>query len=98
MTPALAAFIAAARTALAADSGPAGQDAVRAALEAVLTDKDFFAAHCGSEHALGSHRLYEDPDHGFTVIVYIGHSGRGESPPHDHGPDWAVYGQVTLQT
>jgi len=98
MTPALARFIAAARTTLAADNGPAGQEQVRVALEPLLTDAPFFADHCGSEHALGSHRLYEDPDYGFTVIVYIGHSGRGESPLHDHGPDWAVYGQVTLQT
>ncbi len=87
-----------ARSILTADPGPEGQEALRRRLLPVLTDRDFLEAYGGPGTAPGSHRLYCDPDLGFTVFIYVGRAGRGESPPHDHGDDWAIYGQSALYT
>ena len=40
--------------------------------------------------------LYEDPELGFCIR---GHSttARPISQPHDHGPSWAIYGQVAAK-
>ena len=41
--------------------------------------------------------LYEDPQLGFCVLAHVYRSAR-ESPPHDHGPSWAIYGQARGET
>ena len=38
--------------------------------------------------------LYEDPDLHFCIVAHV-YEGAKESAPHDHGPSWAIYGQVT---
>ena len=37
--------------------------------------------------------LYEDPELEFCICAHV-HLGPKESPPHDHGPTWAIYGQA----
>ena len=37
--------------------------------------------------------LYEDPDLKFCILAHV-YKGEKNSNPHDHGPSWAVYGQV----
>ena len=64
----------------------------------MLTDRDFLETFGGPEKAPGSHRLYTDPELDFVIVLYVGRAGRGESPPHDHGDDWAIYGQSALHT
>ena len=78
--------------------GHEGREEVRQHLEKLLCDKEFVAEHCGPDAEIGKHRLYSDPELGFTVINFISPAGRVESPPHDHADSWAIYGQVTLHT
>lgn len=86
------------REILRADAGVEGQKQVHARLLPLLTDEAFLAAYAGPGTARGGHRLYTDDATGFAVVIYIGKEGRGESPPHDHGDDWAIYGQSRLHT
>jgi predicted metal-dependent enzyme (double-stranded beta helix superfamily) len=78
---------------LKADPGPAGREQVRALLEKVLVDADFVAAHLGPDNTEARKVLYEDPDLGFCICAHV-HLGPKASPPHDHGPTWAIYGQA----
>jgi len=41
--------------------------------------------------------LYEDPDLGFCILAHSYHEPK-MSPPHDHGPSWAIYGQARGET
>ena len=41
--------------------------------------------------------LYEDPQLGFCVLAHS-YNGPKNSPPHDHGPSWAIYGQAKGET
>jgi predicted metal-dependent enzyme (double-stranded beta helix superfamily) len=41
--------------------------------------------------------LYEDPELGFCVLAH-NYAGAKNSPPHDHGPSWAIYGQAKGET
>lgn len=78
---------------LKADPGPAGREKLRVLLEKVLVDKEFVAAHLGADNTEARKVLYEDPDLGFCICVHV-HLDASEIPPHDHGPTWAIYGQV----
>ena len=80
------------------DPSPTGQEAVRQRLLPLLTDQDFLDEFAGPGQPRGGRRLYTDDETGFAVVIYIGLPGRGESPPHDHGLDWAIYGQSRMRT
>ena len=41
--------------------------------------------------------LYHDEELDFHVLAHIYAEGR-QSPPHDHGSSWAIYGQAILHT
>ena len=86
------------RQSLKLKPGREGREEVRQHLEKLLSDKDFLAEHCGPDAKVGKFRLYSDPELGFTIISFLSTTGRVESPPHDHGDSWAIYGQATLQT
>ena len=43
------------------------------------------------------HVLYEDPELGFCILAH-NYNGAKNSPPHDHGPSWAIYGQAKGET
>jgi hypothetical protein len=41
--------------------------------------------------------LYEDPHLGFCILAHRYTTPR-KSPPHGHGPSWAIYGQLDGET
>jgi predicted metal-dependent enzyme (double-stranded beta helix superfamily) len=82
--------------ALKAEPGPAGRKKVAAMMQEVLKDERFIAAHF-SDKTSERHLLYEDPELGFCILAH-NHTGPKDSPPHDHGPSWAIYGQVQGET
>ena len=41
--------------------------------------------------------LYQDPDLGFCILAH-NYEGAKTSPPHDHGPSWAIYAQARGET
>ncbi len=86
-------FSADCRTALTADPGPAELEFLRQHVERALTDETFIATHLGPDANSPREILYEDPDSGFCIIAHV-YAGGANPPPHDHGPTWAVYGQV----
>ena len=82
--------------ALAADPGPDGRKKVCELVQKACTDKDFVAKHLPDD---GPDRkiLYEDPELGFCILGHV-NNGAKQSPPHDHGPTWAIYGQAVGET
>jgi len=86
-------FGAACHDLLKAEPGPAGREKVRALLSEVLLDDDFIAAHFGPDNDDPRKCIYEDQDLGFCIFAHV-HTGAKQSPPHDHGPQWAIYGQA----
>ena len=90
------AFAAQCREILKAENNPSGRSKVRDVLQKVLKDKDFVAANF-TEATPERKILYEDPDLGFCILAH-NYKGPKESPPHDHGPSWAIYGQARGET
>ena len=97
MTYTLDAFVKDAQAALKANNGPAGREQVRVLLEKLLTNKTFVEEAVGPAAPLGARKLYEDKDLGFVVLAHC-NAKPHKSPPHDHGPSWAVYGQAIKHT
>ncbi|MCB1741315.1 MAG: hypothetical protein KDK91_13150 [Gammaproteobacteria bacterium] len=62
-----------------------------------LADQEFVKAHYSSDNTAERKVLYEDPEYGFCILSHV-YEGAKESAPHDHGPSWAVYGQVAGAT
>lgn len=81
---------------LKAEPGPAGREKVRALLEEVLKDEAFVARHL-TEATSDREILYQDPELGFCILAHH-YKGAKNSPPHDHGPAWAIYGQARGET
>jgi predicted metal-dependent enzyme (double-stranded beta helix superfamily) len=65
-------------------------------LREVLKDEDFVTTHLGDD-VPERKILYEDAALGFCILAHV-HTGAKESPPHDHGPTWAIYGQARGET
>jgi predicted metal-dependent enzyme (double-stranded beta helix superfamily) len=84
------------RTILKAEPGPSGRRKICARLEELLRDPQFVAASVG-DATPERQVLYEDPELGFCVLAH-NYSGPKDSPPHDHGPSWAIYGQARGET
>lgn len=91
----LASFALRIRDHLAADPGPAGRERVRRELESVLL-LPAFVAEVGDEQPQ-RRVLYHDTELGFSILGHVYHGAR-RAPPHDHGPTWAIYGQVSGET
>ena len=81
------------RAALLKDPGPAGRELCRQYTERACSDPGFVAKHLGPEAHDDRKILYEDPDLRFCILAHV-YRGQKISAPHDHGPSWAVYGQV----
>jgi len=81
------------RAALLQDPGPGGRERVRQYTERACSDQDFVARHLGPDATDDRKILYEDPDLNFCILAHV-YRGEKNSNPHDHGPSWAVYGQV----
>jgi len=86
-------FAAECRQALNHDSGPAGIEQARQCVEKAVSDDVFVERHLGSENKSPRKILYEDPELGFCILAHV-YLGAKTSPPHDHGPSWAIYGQA----
>lgn len=96
MTPTLEQFARTCRDILRADPGPAGRRKVCAELEKRLRDPAFLRAHV-SDETPERHVLYEDPELGFCILAH-NYRGAKDTPPHDHGASWAIYGQAKGET
>ena len=84
------------RAALESRPGPAGRDRACEVLSKALKDQAFIAATF-SDATPERHVLYEDPELGFCILAH-NYKDAKESPPHDHGPSWAIYGQAVGET
>ncbi len=84
------------REALKSKPGPAGRSKACEVLSAALKDEAFIGATF-SDATPERHVLYEDPERGFCILAHNYKDAR-ESPPHDHGPSWAIYGQAVGET
>lgn len=81
---------------LKADPGPAGRRKVCTLLAQALQDREFVQASV-SEKTPERQVIYEDAELGFCILAH-NYAGSKESPPHDHGPSWAIYGQAKGET
>jgi predicted metal-dependent enzyme (double-stranded beta helix superfamily) len=81
---------------LTEDPGVEGRKKVCALLQNVLKDEAFVAANLGGDTPERK-VVYEDPQLGFCILAHH-FEGAKESPPHDHGPSWAIYGQARGET
>lgn len=93
MTYTLDQFASDCRAALSKDPGPAGRELVRQYTEKACSDPVFAATYLGPDAKEDRKILYQDPDLGFCILAHV-YKGVKNSAPHDHGPSWAVYGQV----
>lgn len=96
MTTTLEQFAAECRTILKAQPGPSGRRQICTRLEQLLRDPVFVGENI-QESTAERQVLYEDPELGFCVLAHS-YKGPKESPPHDHGPSWAIYGQARGET
>jgi hypothetical protein len=85
------------RSALKADSGPAGKQAVCKLVSKVLVDKEFVGKHLTPEQCKPRKVLYEDPELGFCICGHV-YEGAAAGAPHDHGNSWAIYGLAVGDT
>src|SRR5689334_19995193 len=81
---------------LKADPGPAGRRKIAARLEGLLVDRKFLAENIG-DATPERQVIYEDAELGFCILAHS-FKGARSSPPHDHGPSWAIYGQAKGET
>ena len=81
------------RTAVAEDSGVEGRRLMCSAVQKAVLDTEFVSEHLPSSEQQPRRVIYEDPDHGFCICAHV-HHGANNSPPHDHGSTWAIYGQA----
>lgn len=77
--------------------GQAGRERIRQDAEKLLAEPGFVAEHFSADAEAGIKVLYTDDDTGFQVLAHVYDEGK-ESPPHDHGHSWAVYGQAIGHT
>ena len=84
------------REILKAENNPAGRSKVCTLLQKALKDEEF-VGKAFDDSTPERKILYEDPDLGFCILAH-NYTGPKESPPHDHGPSWAIYGQAKGET
>ena len=89
-------FAAKCRDILKSENNPSGREKIRALLQDALTDASFVASAI-TDGTPERKILYEDSELGFCVLAHQ-YQGPKESPPHDHGPSWAIYGQAKGET
>lgn len=96
MTSTLEGFAAKCHDLLKAEPGPAGREKVRALLETTLKDEAFVSRYL-DDRTPERKILYEDPELRFCILAHAYQAAK-VSPPHDHGPSWAIYGQARGET
>src|SRR5258708_8921771 len=95
MTYTLEQFAADIRDALRADQGAAGKLKVSQLVSRSLNDPDFVATYLKDRPPNANPRevLYEDPELGFCICGHV-YDSVANGSPHDHGSNWAIYGQA----
>ena len=78
------------------EPGPSGRRKICAILENLLRDPQFVSSNV-NETTPERQVLYEDRQLGFCILAHS-YKGAKDSPPHDHGPSWAIYGQAKGET
>lgn len=96
MNPTLHTFAARVREILQQDNNPAGREKVAALLRVALKDPAFVEP-LFDEASPERKVVYQDPQLGFCILAHR-YTDAKDSPPHDHGPSWAIYGQAEGQT
>ncbi len=96
MTTTLEQFAGECRTILQSEPGPSGRRKICMRLETLLQDQHFVSSNV-TEATPERKILYEDPELGFCILAHQ-YKGAKDSPPHDHGPSWAIYGQAGGET
>ena len=81
------------KIALTKNSGAEGTELVRQAVEKACKDAGFIEAYFPPDNNEERKLIYKDPELGFCIFTHV-YSGAKTSPPHDHGPSWAIYGQA----
>ncbi len=92
----LAGFAARCRAILAEGNDAAGRARVAELVREALRDPAFIEAQFDASSP-ERRILYEDPELGFCILAHA-YQGPKDSPPHDHGPSWAIYGQAAGET
>ncbi len=96
MNPSFEAFAAQLGQVLQAENNPAGREKAAALLREALANRAFVEPlfdDASPERKV----LYEHPSLGFCILAHR-YTGPKNSPPHDHGPSWAIYGQADGET
>ena len=78
------------------EPGPSGRRKICTILENLLRDPEFVNSQI-TEGTPERKVLYEDAELGFCILAHQ-YKGAKDSPPHDHGPSWAIYGQAKGET
>ena len=76
--------------------GPEGREKIAELLQVLLSDPanvDALVPESTGERDM----LYKDPKLGFCILAHK-YDGEKTSPPHDHGPSWAIYAQARGET
>ena len=81
------------KTALQKDPGSEGREVVRQSGEKACRDSEFVKQYFSPDNEDPRKLIYKDPDLGFCIFTHV-NTGAKTSPPHDHGPSWAIYGQA----
>jgi predicted metal-dependent enzyme (double-stranded beta helix superfamily) len=89
-------FAAECRTILNSEPGPSGRRKICMRLEGLLLEAEFVSSNLKADTP-ERQVLYEDPELGFCILAHQ-YKGAKDSPPHDHGPSWAIYGQAKGET
>lgn len=90
----LSEFVRDVRNVVSTCSGPKAQALeVARLMEQLLSEPEFLRQEMAAPRAQQNRYcpLYEDPDSGFMVLAHWQPPGH-ETPPHNHGPCWVVYG------
>lgn len=74
-----------------------GRERIRRDVEKLLGERKFIEEHFGPGAEPGIRPLYTDAETGYQILAHVYAEGK-QSPPHDHGVSWAVYGQAVGQT
>ena len=92
MSQTLTSFAARLRETLQAQDNSAGRATAAALLSEALHDRAFVESLFDADSPERK-LVYEDPQLGFCILAHRYTDARS-SPPHDHGPSWAIYGQA----
>jgi predicted metal-dependent enzyme (double-stranded beta helix superfamily) len=79
------------RSALKADPGPGGKQAVCEIVGRALLDDALVEQYLQPEDCKPRKVLYEDPELGFCICGHV-YLDAAKGGPHDHGSSWAIYG------